>query len=551
MGQHTITRGNLGPASRGAALALAGLGLTVAFGVYAAHWLWSAEESAAPPPPEPKPQLLFKDWPEKGKPDLALILTGEQHGYLQPCGCSRPQLGGLVRRYNFIQTLKERGWPIVAVDLGDIVDHKPRRATEPQVMMKYLASMKALNKMNYIGTALGLDEIELRLDDVLANYALNSGPVPVMGANFVEKYTDGKQVDAIKSWVVGGGKDGAPRVGVVSIVSPTVIHKIQTFDPTLQFQGTKEVLPGVLKTLDKQKPDLLVLLYQGTVEEARACAAGFPQFHVILHTCRESEPSDKPERVGDKNTGPLLIGVGHKGRHIGVLGAYRTGNAAKPFDLHYQRVALGEEYETPEGKEAGHPIMDLMENYAADVKNANFVAKQPQRKHPLQVVYPDAKYVGSLDCRGCHGAEYKVWDASRHSTAFHSLEEAKKPSLRQFDPECVVCHVVGYGYQTGYTDEKKSFLHDVGCESCHGPGSQHIKEIKTNRNGKDDLAIRALMNPNKYNPNETEQQATDRLNRIDQSCQQCHDTDNDVHWDFKKKWPSIVHHKPLGAQPAK
>src|SRR5262245_13092873 len=43
----------------------------------------------------------FRDWPPQ-PPDLTLILTGQMHGYYNPCGCSRPQLGGLERRYNFI-----------------------------------------------------------------------------------------------------------------------------------------------------------------------------------------------------------------------------------------------------------------------------------------------------------------------------------------------------------------------------------------------------------------------------------------------------------------
>ena len=33
----------------------------------------------------------------------------------------------------------------------------------------------------------------------------------------------------------------------------------------------------------------------------------------------------------------------------------------------------------------------------------------------------------------------------------------------------------------------------------------------------------------------------ERLNLIDQSCQKCHDIDNDAHWSFEKKWPKIAH----------
>ena len=44
----------------------------------------------AAPPSTPEPEMpagLFRGW---AKPDLALVLSGEQHGYLLPCGCSRP-----------------------------------------------------------------------------------------------------------------------------------------------------------------------------------------------------------------------------------------------------------------------------------------------------------------------------------------------------------------------------------------------------------------------------------------------------------------------------
>src|SRR5438270_215997 len=54
-------------------------------------------------PPKGKGNELFRGWPDKL--DVALVLSGQQYGYIQPCGCSEPQYGGLTRRYNFLQTL--------------------------------------------------------------------------------------------------------------------------------------------------------------------------------------------------------------------------------------------------------------------------------------------------------------------------------------------------------------------------------------------------------------------------------------------------------------
>src|SRR5262249_32731323 len=63
------------------------------------------------------PPHLFQGWT---RPDFVIVLSGQQYGYLLPCGCSRPQKGGLERRYNLIQLLEKRGWPVVSVDLGDV-----------------------------------------------------------------------------------------------------------------------------------------------------------------------------------------------------------------------------------------------------------------------------------------------------------------------------------------------------------------------------------------------------------------------------------------------
>src|SRR5262245_1175096 len=37
----------------------------------------------------------FVGWDKPRPPDLAIVISGQTHGYLQPCGCSYPQKGGL------------------------------------------------------------------------------------------------------------------------------------------------------------------------------------------------------------------------------------------------------------------------------------------------------------------------------------------------------------------------------------------------------------------------------------------------------------------------
>src|SRR5690349_5993460 len=70
--------------------------------------------TASVPQPEPPGSKLFANWP---KPAGALFITGEQIGYLSPCGCTQGQKGGLIRRMILVEQLRKQGWPLVPIDL--------------------------------------------------------------------------------------------------------------------------------------------------------------------------------------------------------------------------------------------------------------------------------------------------------------------------------------------------------------------------------------------------------------------------------------------------
>jgi hypothetical protein len=88
---------------------------------------------------------------------------------------------------------------------------------------------------------------------------------------------------------------------------------------------------------------------------------------------------------------------------------------------------------------------------------------------------PDGlKYTGSASCKACHEYEYGKWSRNAHSRAYATLERAGT----QFDPECAICHVVGMKYESGFVSEQKtSHFKNVGCENCHGAGSEHIRTL--------------------------------------------------------------------------
>lgn len=110
-------------------------------------------------------------------------------------------------------------------------------------------------------------------------------------------------------------------------------------------------------------------------------------------------------------------------------------------------------------------------------------------------------YVGNAGCLGsCHVHEDTIaqWKGTRHSHAWQTLVEVSK----QLSYDCVGCHATGFHAPGGanlrtlaLSDQqaqaqaqgpsKKAAapvvdLRDVGCEICHGPGSEHVKRpVKT------------------------------------------------------------------------
>jgi hypothetical protein len=265
----------------------------------------------------------------------------------------------------------------------------------------------------------------------------------------------------------------------------------------------------------------------------------------------------------------MILQVGHKGRYVGVVGAFPKPGGS--FDLKYQLVPLGEEYLTPEGPEAekDHKVLAILEEYARQVRDRNLLAKVPQVPHPaqLQARELNLSYVGSEKCNGCHAAEYLKWKDSKHSHAMEALEKyAKRPGLRNLDGECVVCHTVGFGYNTGYRNEEKTpELRHVGCESCHGPGSGHmtapnnpelLKLMSPWKQAKGDrLPEPALIEKlAQLNPVERGQVALTpvqqrMINSVSRACMKCHDAENDPHFDLFKYWPKVNHTFGAGGAP--
>lgn len=85
-------------------------------------------------------------------------------------------------------------------------------------------------------------------------------------------------------------------------------------------------------------------------------------------------------------------------------------------------------------------------------------------------------YVSEETCRRCHKEQAETHNNNAHAKSFETLSLLGEDT----NPKCLVCHTTGYGEPGGFVDTKSTpGLAMVGCQACHGPGSEHIKAYLT------------------------------------------------------------------------
>ncbi|HCO26669.1 MAG: hypothetical protein CME31_15785, partial [Gimesia sp.] len=432
------------------------------------HAATSVSRTAAPAG-SPKP--LFKDWPA---PKLAIVLTGERHGYLEPCGCTQNQTGGVSLLANLFKQIEDRKWPVTAFDLGGLVKRNRR-----QSQIKYETILASMKDMNYAGVGLGPEELRFGADIFLQLHnpepqAPNTTPT-FLAANILILETPGLGKTAFKIVEVGGVK-----MAVTSILSKSQTEKF----PDITWQEPAKVLPDVIQQMQAAKPDLMILLSQSEKEESKALAEKFPQFDLLLTAGGVEDPLGEPTFIG--NT--MMVDVGHKGKSAGVVGYYpdQADKADPSKRFRFTVIELDKQRFKDTPKMAEH-----MQFYQDRLKQEDLAAKELPIDHPR-----GATFVGAETCGECHTKAYEKWLTTAHAHAYESLIKGRKDQIergekivsRIYDPECLSCHVTGWQpqevirYESGFVNKQES-PHLLGqqCENCHGPGSGHIELVEMDK----------------------------------------------------------------------
>ena len=442
----------------------------------------TGDAAQAPPPP----------------PDaLRLLISGSMLGRLEPCGCASGQLGGLARRVQHIG--EQRNYDLL-IEGGDLV------AGDTELdKLKLLVASQVLFAMEHTYDVLGVgaNDLALPLEEwsgfllggpaVATNLESDDPAWPAMpyldkevrahrlriGSLLLDDLPEALQAEGAKvrrtepaaAWAAAfDGVDGA-------VIRIALAH------------GRDDAVRALIPQL-QPRPDLVIGVDQGFIE-----------------------PDASPVDVD----GVPLVFAGIRGRVLLDARLWRDGDAAR---VTCELVPLAGSKTVPGG--GGDPnVKAFLLTHREDVAREN-VLEQMAEQEPTP---NGSSYVGSAMCSGCHPSATKAFEASKHAHAWQTLVDAENdPSRYGWPvtkyPDCVGCHVVGYGQKSGFvTFEKTEHLANVGCERCHGPGLDHVQS-----GGQKKLGILGGVTPSVM-------------------CTECHDYEQSPEFVYSERWKLIEHGK--------
>lgn len=413
--------------------------------------------------------------------ELIIAFSGEETGYLEPCGCEQTRIGGIAKRHSLFLSMQEDTQTFLPLSLGDLTGHWKR---QDEIKMETL--LKALGDMQY--TLHNLGEKDLEMGPEVLSYIFYTSPVRLLSSNVVLTDTLGIK---IYPYIIKEVRldDRVIRVGFLGILSPKLLgsipHGMEIIPPS-------EAIGPIIK--DMGDVDLLILLSHAEFEESEMLAETFPEFQLIIS-------GHNVDHTIVANVGDTIVATsGNKGKNVGLF-HYRLSDGETSLEM----IELGDRYAD------SSRMLDLLSNYQQRLREEDLLGKVGKFPHEKGLTY-----AGNVICGACHQEIFLHWQMTRHAPAYETLVRVK----HDYDPECVACHVTGLYYESGFTSLGETpGLKGVGCEGCHGPGSRHVDEsqkgIKTKEYGK--------VKP--------------------WDCETCHDVEHSSQFQYENYWQKIAHPK--------
>ncbi len=450
-------------------------------------------------------------------PSLRLVFASTVAGAAEPCGCVKDMLGGVDHAAAYLRA--QGNTPTLFLAAGPLLFMDP--TLEPgrgkQDLWKAEALFKSLQRMGLRAWAPGANDYAAGREEL---ERLSSGGPLRLAANLAGD--SGARASSVFSVA---GVD----VGVVGVSAPKFMGRlpegVTSADPLTRARDEAQALSakGVKLKI------LLAALPRG---EALRIVEAVPAYQIALI----GKAADKGE-ANDAPIAPIVVGktlVVEAQNHLQSLavvdlfvknGSFELENGdrraearaelrgriaeleqrikaaeahggvsrqdldARRRDLERLRgelSGLGAEQGKPKGSYFRAQRVEVRESLGKDAAVAAELARYYQRvnahnreafkdKKPPAPAAGQASYVGVEQCALCHQEEHAFWKKTRHAGAYATLAR----DFKEFNLDCVGCHVTGYEQPGGSTVTHVENLTNVQCEVCHGPGSRHMASPTT------------------------------------------------------------------------
>ncbi len=420
--------------------------------------------------------------------DLSLYFTCDNHGRLVPCGCFTGQFGGMTR----LKTVLDAEAPpdAIRLDVGDAIAGK-----EDYHLIEYRYLLQAFAAMKF--DALNIGHREAQLSAAQLRKLRETSPVPILSANLLDRAT-GKCIFEPYRIL----PRGAYRIAVVGVLDPRGLG--DDLGEGLRVAEMDTTLTSLLPEL-RSKADAIILLAFTDEATLTSLAQQFYELNVIL-----GGKVRQPAQELQQENRSLIYFTTNESRALGIL-KLRLAPEPRVQALAHQIFLLHDKI--PEAPE----FQQFAQTYRDEVRRTMLAMDDPAHLQADMVpgVRVAATYMGSQSCLECHHIAAAVWQKSGHAHAFTTLLDKRADA----DPKCIGCHTIGFGTLSGYRREYAgNKLVQVGCESCHGPGSLHVRQ----RKGDPTISF-------KFRP----------LAAGD--CQKCHYGEFSRPFDWAQFWPPIQH----------
>jgi Cytochrome c554 and c-prime len=459
---------------------------------------------------------------ESPKPNVRLYLVSNVAGALEPCGCVKDQLGGL----DHVAALMTRGKKVapdsVLVEAGPLffLDPVIKVERKPQELAKAQTIADILRGLDFVSEAPGRNDWALgegTLSDLATRsggpeLACNAKPLaPLFHASLV------RVVNGIKIGFIGVAQpdktDVGASLGDLAFGSPA--DAVKTEVKSLQAQGAQVLVAiaavgrGEAKRIADVAPELMAIVVGATAQGGEENTDAPPP--ELVGNVLVAETSNHLQTVGTLDLfvrdGSYVfhdgtgIALGQKRKELegridelhGKIADWERDPKIAPADLaarktdlaklEVDRRALDEAPPPKDGSFFQYRVEEVRESLGTDdAVKKQFLAyykkvNDTNRTEFANRLPPPApsgapSYAGIDACVTCHPGPKAVWDKTAHAHAYKTLSD----EFKEYNLDCVSCHVTGYELPGGSSVTHVEKLKDVQCEVCHGPSSLHVAD---------------------------------------------------------------------------